>query len=66
MFTARDGHLLVIIDYNFIELCTLAIVCEVRYGYSALANVIRQGLGTHQTSMLILFLRDTFQKSILF
>lgn len=30
------------VDYAFIELCTLASVCEARYGKSNLADVIRQ------------------------
>lgn len=34
-------------DYSFIELRTLAAVCEDRYGRSTLAEVIRQGVDPH-------------------
>jgi len=46
MFIASPGHVLVAVDYKFIELCTLAAVCEARYGRSVLADVIRGGRGT--------------------
>ena len=41
LFKASPGHLLLAVDYDFIELCTLGAVCEARYGTSVLANVIR-------------------------
>jgi hypothetical protein len=47
MYTAHPGYLLVTIDYNFIELCTLAQICEMRYGDSTLARVIREGVDPH-------------------
>lgn len=47
MFMARPGHVLVICDYSFIELCTLAVVCEKRFGFSMLGTVIRQGIDPH-------------------
>jgi DNA polymerase I-like protein with 3'-5' exonuclease and polymerase domains len=47
VFKASPGHVLVTMDYKFIELCTLAIVCESRYGRSVLADVIRRGLDPH-------------------
>jgi hypothetical protein len=47
MFCARPGHVLVAIDYEFIELCTLAAVCLARYGNSVLAQVICQGIDPH-------------------
>lgn len=47
MYTAHPGYLLVTIDYNFIELCTLAQICEQRYGHSTLARVIREGIDPH-------------------
>lgn len=46
-FIARPGHLLLIIDYAFLELRTLAAVCEAKYGKSVLANVIREGVDPH-------------------
>ncbi len=42
MFRASEGRLILSVDYDFIELCTLASVCEARYGYSNLAEVIRK------------------------
>eukprot|EP01125_Pyxidicula_operculata_P011357 TRINITY_DN3721_c0_g1_i2.p1 TRINITY_DN3721_c0_g1~~TRINITY_DN3721_c0_g1_i2.p1 ORF type:complete len:435 (+),score=100.87 TRINITY_DN3721_c0_g1_i2:1388-2692(+) len=47
LFIASPEHLLVAIDYKYIELCTLAAVCESRYQTSVLANVIRQNLDPH-------------------
>lgn len=47
MFRAKPGHVLVAIDYEFIELCTLAAVCLARYGNSVLAQVICQGVDPH-------------------
>jgi hypothetical protein len=47
MFRASPGHVLVAIDYEFIELCTLAAVCLARYGNSILAQVICQGVDPH-------------------
>lgn len=47
MFCAKPGHVLVAIDYEFIELCTLAAVCLARYGNSVLAQVICQGVDPH-------------------
>lgn len=41
------GHVLLACDYSFIELCTLAAVCEHRYGASQLARVIRDGVDPH-------------------
>lgn len=41
------GHVLLACDYSFIELCTLAAVCEHRYGASQLARVIREGVDPH-------------------
>jgi len=47
LFKASPGHLFISCDYSFIELCTLAAVCENRYGYSQLADVIRKGIDPH-------------------
>ena len=46
-FHARAGHVLLICDYSFIELCTLAVVCEQRFGFSMLGSVIRRGIDPH-------------------
>jgi DNA adenine methylase len=54
-FVASPGHLLLAVDYSFIELRTLAAVCLHRYGRSALAEVIRGGADPHaHTAALIL------------
>jgi DNA polymerase I-like protein with 3'-5' exonuclease and polymerase domains len=47
IFRASPGHVLVTVDYDFIELCTLAAVCLARYGHSTLANVICHGVDPH-------------------
>eukprot|EP01127_Copromyxa_protea_P020156 TRINITY_DN6684_c0_g1_i2.p1 TRINITY_DN6684_c0_g1~~TRINITY_DN6684_c0_g1_i2.p1 ORF type:complete len:729 (+),score=107.66 TRINITY_DN6684_c0_g1_i2:188-2188(+) len=47
MFIPHPGKLFVIVDYNYIELCTLAAVCEHRYKFSRLADVIRHGYDPH-------------------
>jgi hypothetical protein len=47
MFVPRPGHLLLTADYSFIELRTLAAVCEHRFGKSKLADVIRAGIDPH-------------------
>src|SRR5262249_42280578 len=41
------GHLLLAIDYSFIELRTLAVVCEARFGFSKLGDTIRAGIDPH-------------------
>jgi DNA polymerase family A len=41
------GHLLLAVDYRFIELVTLGAVCERRFGFSRLADVIREGIDPH-------------------
>jgi hypothetical protein len=46
-FVALPGHLLLVADYAFIELRTLAAECEARYGASRLADVIRAGVDPH-------------------
>jgi hypothetical protein len=47
IFIPSPGHLLLAVDYSFIELRTLAAVCEARYGHSVLADVIRAGRDPH-------------------
>eukprot|EP01124_Arcella_intermedia_P029150 TRINITY_DN6087_c0_g1_i1.p1 TRINITY_DN6087_c0_g1~~TRINITY_DN6087_c0_g1_i1.p1 ORF type:complete len:608 (+),score=126.44 TRINITY_DN6087_c0_g1_i1:177-1826(+) len=61
VFTASPGSLLVTIDYKYIELCTLATVCEARYGGSVLANIIRQGYDPHSFTASM-FERVPFQE----
>lgn len=47
MIVPSPGYLFLGIDYSFIELRTLATVCENRYGRSRLADVIREGVDPH-------------------
>ena len=47
LFVPAPGHLLLAVDYSFIELRTLAAVCEARYGSSRLAGTIRAGIDPH-------------------
>ena len=52
---ASPGHFLLAMDYSFIELVTLAAVCQARYGRSTLADVIRSGIDPHAyTASMIL------------
>ena len=41
------GHLLLRVDYSFVELVTLARTCQSRYGVSRLGDVIRNGIDPH-------------------
>jgi len=45
--TARPGHLLFIIDYNSLELRTLATVCHHQIGFSKLREVLVEGIDPH-------------------
>lgn len=55
VFVPSPGNLLLTADYSFIELRTLAAVCEDWYGHSTLAEVIRQGTDPHcYTASLLL------------
>lgn len=47
LFIPRPGHKFVVIDYSFIELVTLATICQLRYGHSELAKQIRLGRDPH-------------------
>jgi hypothetical protein len=47
LFVPSPGYLMLAIDYTFIELRTLAAVCEARFGYSKLADTIRAGTDPH-------------------
>jgi DNA polymerase I-like protein with 3'-5' exonuclease and polymerase domains len=44
---ARPGHLLFIIDYNSLELRTLATVCHQQIGFSKLRDVLIDGIDPH-------------------
>ena len=41
------GHVLLTIDYKFIELVTLAAICRCRFGASKLGEIIRDGVDPH-------------------
>ena len=45
--TARPGRLLFIIDYNSLELRTLATVCHHQHGFSKLRDVLVDGIDPH-------------------
>jgi hypothetical protein len=47
LYIPRPGHVFIVSDYKYIELCTLAAVCEQRFGYSMLGRVIRAGIDPH-------------------
>src|SRR5262249_45422480 len=46
-FTASPGHLLLAVDYSFIELRTFAATALKRYDWSDMANVIKAGVDPH-------------------
>lgn len=55
IFIARPGFKLLTIDFSALELRTLAVVCEHRFGFSKLADTIRAGVDPHAyTAALIL------------
>jgi hypothetical protein len=47
LITGRPGHVLFVIDYNCLELRTLAYVCLLNYGRSKLAEVLKSGEDPH-------------------
>lgn len=47
LFVPRPGYKYAVIDYAFIELRTLAVICEERFGSSILADTIREGIDPH-------------------
>lgn len=47
LFIPREGYKFAVIDYSFIELRTLAVICEERFGFSVLADTIRNGIDPH-------------------
>lgn len=55
IFIPRSGFKLLTIDYSAIELCTLASVCQKRFGYSKLGELIRNKKDPHAyTASMIL------------
>lgn len=55
LFIARPGHRLLAIDYAAIELRTLAVVCQCRFGCSVLLDVLKAGRDPHvYTAAMIL------------
>ena len=54
-YVSSPGHVLLTIDYSYIELATLAAICIRRFGKSQLAEVIRRGIDPHcYTAALII------------
>jgi hypothetical protein len=47
LFVPRPGKMFAVIDYAFIELRTLAAICEERFGSSVLADTIRNNIDPH-------------------
>src|SRR5262249_35080133 len=47
-FVASPGHLLLTVDYKFIELVTFAATAVQRYGWSKLGEIIKQGVDPHE------------------
>lgn len=47
LFVAKPGYFLLAGDYSYIELRTLAAVCEARFGFSRLADTVREGTDPH-------------------
>jgi DNA polymerase I-like protein with 3'-5' exonuclease and polymerase domains len=46
-FIPSPGHVFLIVDYAYIELVTLAAICLARFGFSHLAEIIKQGIDPH-------------------
>jgi DNA polymerase-1 len=46
-YTARPGFLFLNGDYNQVELCSLANFCVERYGFSRMADLLREGKDLH-------------------
>lgn len=48
LFVPKEGHKFFIVDYSFLELCTLAQTCFTRYGFSRLRDIINAGRDPHR------------------
>jgi hypothetical protein len=61
-FVASPGHLLLAVDYSFIELVTFAATALQRYGWSDMAEVIRRGVDphAHTAAMMLSVLLEEF------
>jgi hypothetical protein len=55
IFTASKGNIILGIDYNYIELCTLAMICEKKFGKSVLADKIRNDIDLHSYTAELIF-----------
>jgi len=55
IFQATPGTIILDIDYNYIELCTLAKICERKIGSSVLAQNIRKNIDLHTYTASMLF-----------
>ena len=47
-YIPTEGHIIAAVDYNQLELCTLAQTCIHRFGKSRMAEVINEGLDLHK------------------
>lgn len=57
-FIASDGNFLLTSDYGAIELCTLAAVCQKRFGFSVLGDTIRSGKDPHLYTAALILKKD--------
>jgi DNA polymerase I-like protein with 3'-5' exonuclease and polymerase domains len=58
LFIPKEGHQFFVIDYSFIELCTLAQTCKHKIGYSKLGEVINSGKDPHTYYASVLLEKD--------
>lgn len=58
LFQPKEGHVFLVVDYSFIELCTLAQTTFTRYGMSRLKDIINAGEDPHRA-----FAAEFLQKS---
>ncbi len=54
LYVPKEGHVFLTVDYKYIELCTLAAICESRFGGSVLATVIRRNVDPHSYTASIM------------
>jgi DNA polymerase-1 len=59
-FVARPGHVWCSVDFDTLELRALAYFCESTFGYSAMAEAIRNGIDIH-TKLAARMLRTTYE-----
>jgi len=58
LFVPKPGHKFFIVDYSFLELCTLAQTCYSRYGFSRLRDIINSGRDPHKSFAADVVKRD--------